>query len=154
MINCLPSIGTRGEKEITERELGRTTVKTIAMDLWIVAGLYFLLLALSLLNRSTANLSNKHDTRKMYFENKGIGQVLLGAPEEEPDGIRSEAREGFPGGQKDGSGFAKDANSGGGFPGREWPGQGHNRLQGQWQGAECGDRLQNRDRPDHKWPLE
>lgn len=48
----------------------------------------------------------------MYFENKGVGQVLLGAPEEEPDSICSEVREGFRGGRKDRSGFAKEAEWG------------------------------------------
>lgn len=41
--------------------------------------------------------------------------MLPGAPEEEPDGVCSEVREGFRGGWKDGAGFAKEATWGGGW---------------------------------------
>lgn len=54
---------------------------------------------LSLFNgSSTMNLSNKHETRKMYFENKGAGQVLLGAPEKEAGGRPLRGQGGFRGG--------------------------------------------------------
>lgn len=56
------------------------------------------------------HLSNKHETRKMYFENKGAVQVLLGPQRKSWTATHSEARE--PPGRlaEEGSGLAWEAN--------------------------------------------
>lgn len=91
------------------------------------------------------NVSNKHETRKMYFENKGAGQVLLGAPEKELGGHPLRGREA--GGGRSGS--AREARwqvGGWGARQREWHGKGtaDSRAVAGWKGKRQAAR---RDRP-------
>lgn len=101
---------------------------------------------------STVRLSNKHETRKMYFENKGAVQVLLGPQRRSWTATHSEARE-LPGRRgEDGSGLAWEAIWWvGGVGARQGGqhGQGYGSFQGQWQGAELKTQAAKRGQT---WP--
>lgn len=64
------------KKQIVGQESGM-----IALDPLIYGWALFSSLGLSLFDRSSTMNLPKHETRKLYFENKGVGQVLLGAPD-------------------------------------------------------------------------